>query len=225
VNAVVEAPGEAVGQALDVELLGRQSGAEAGEDGAADVGDAVALRVLQVNDVGRGDDEDAAVVAADSSRPGKSVGIDGGFVVDAVVVGVLQDAHAAHAVVAAVGVVAHLDDEQAAALVEGDGDGAGDQRLGGGEFEFEAFLDFEGVDGLVGRGGGDAGEIVGSDGWLGSANAETCLAREDAEQEREEGYARLGCLHRVAPGHSCFSTTSRRRRCRCGNFDVFASGA
>src|SRR6185503_18278149 len=55
VEAVVEAPDGIVEDGLDVELL------EAGIDFLADVGDAVAISVLEIPEVGRGGDEDAAL--------------------------------------------------------------------------------------------------------------------------------------------------------------------
>src|SRR5262249_34022881 len=61
VNAVVEQPAERVEQSLAAGVAG-----EAGEDDPADVGLAVAVRVLGVQDVRRRADEDAAVIATDS---------------------------------------------------------------------------------------------------------------------------------------------------------------
>jgi hypothetical protein len=155
VDAVIQAPADAVEQPLHV------LPAEAGEDGLAHVGLAVAVGVLEVEDVGGGPDEHAAVVAEDGRGPGELVGVDGALVEPPVAVGVFEQADGAEVLGGLFGVVDHLDDEHPAVLVEVDRDGAVDERLGRDLFDVEAGEGFEGCEGVGGLRRRDAGEFGG----------------------------------------------------------------
>ena len=128
VDLVVEPQGQVVQHRLLV------LGAEAGEDLAADVGPVVAVGVLQVPDVRRRGDEDAALPGRDAGGPEQPVGED----VRSRRTGRRRRCRAAGGPRPAAslpglglyGIVAHLGDVEVAVLVEGRGDRAVDQRLG-----------------------------------------------------------------------------------------------
>src|SRR5262249_29367220 len=92
-DAAVERPAKRVEQGLAGNIAG-----ETGKDDPPDVRLAVAVRVLGVQDVRRRADKDAAVVAADGRGRVHVVEEDGAFAVNAVALGVLQQADAAPAV-------------------------------------------------------------------------------------------------------------------------------
>ena len=144
VDAIVEAPVQRVDERLHVEP--RRAAAETGEDYLALVRLAVAIRILQPEDVGRRADEDAAAVADDRGGPRQVVGKDGGLVELAVAVRVFEqpDAPRVRRLVAPLGVVNHLDHEEPAVLVEGHRDRAVDERFAGDEFEAKTLLHLEG---------------------------------------------------------------------------------
>jgi hypothetical protein len=140
VDAVVEAPAEAVEHGLHVELVGAVRGVIAGEPGEhhfARVGLAVAVGVFEVEQIGCGGHEDPAIPAEEAGGPGEIVGIDGAAVEAAVAVGVFEQADATEVGlgVAEFGVIDHFDDEQASVFVEADFDGIADEGFGGDEFD------------------------------------------------------------------------------------------
>ena len=150
IDAVVEAPDGVVHHGLHIELF------ETGEDFLAHVGHAIAIGVFEVPHVGGGGDEDATFPAGGAGGPGEAFGEDGGFVEDAVAIGVGEEADFADGLVGGVflgvlvvllvgvGVVVHLAHVGAAVLVVGDGDGIGDEGLGGDELHLEAIEDVKG---------------------------------------------------------------------------------
>jgi hypothetical protein len=101
---------------------------EAGERHLADVGAPVAVRVLEVPDVGRGRDQDAALPSHHAGGQHEVAGENRRRLVPAVVVAVLQQLHAAGGP-GVERVARHLDHEEAAALVELHGHRARDGRL------------------------------------------------------------------------------------------------
>ena len=158
-DAIVEAPEKTVGQGLHVQA--GHARAEAGEDHLALIGPAIAVRVAEPEDVGRGRDEDAAARTDDGRGPREAFGVDGGFVEPSVAVGVLEQADASQLFVAAFGVVPHLDDEHPAVLVEGGGDRIAHEGFGRDEFQLEAGLHLEGAQRVGGLDGGKTGKVVG----------------------------------------------------------------
>ncbi len=127
---------------------------EAGVDHLLHVGLAVAVGVLEIKNVGRGADEDSAVVTGHGRGPGQLLGEDGGLVECAVAVNVFQQPHLPEPLFVLLRVVAHLDDVQPPVFVEGHRHGAVQQRLGGHLFDFEARQHLErgqGVFRFVGR--------------------------------------------------------------------------
>ncbi len=189
VDALVEAPMERIEHRLDIEFGGIQGGAvgaEPGKDPFLHIGAAIAVGVLQVPDVGSGPDEDAAVPAGDGGGPGQTGGEEGGGIDATVEIVIGEFADRAEAFVAALGVIAHLDDPGGAGFVEGEGDGIGDQGFGGDELGGEAGTDVEGLESEMGRGGGDAGKLIGiGDGFGGGGEG----SGKGGEEETEEGRA------------------------------------
>ncbi len=189
VDALVEAPMERIEHRLDIEFGGIQGGAvgaEASEDPFLHIGAAIAIGVLQVPDVGSGPDEDTAVPAGDGGGPGQASGEEGGGIDASVEIVIGEFADGAEAFVAAFGVIAHLDDPGGAGFVEGEGDGIDDQGFGGDELGGEAGTDVEGLEGEVGRGGGDAGELGGiGDGFGGGGEGHW----QGGDKEAEDGLA------------------------------------
>lgn len=189
VDALVEAPMERVEHRLDIEFGGIQGGAvgaEPSKDPFLHIGTAIAIGVLQIPDVGSGPDEDAAVPAGDGGRPGQASGEEGGGIDASVEVVIHEFADGTKAFVAAFGVIAHLDDPGGTGFVEGEGDGIDDQGFGGDELGGEAGSDVEGLEGEMGRGGRDAGELgrIG-DGFGGGGEGH----RQGGEKETKDGRA------------------------------------
>ena len=123
------------------------SRAEPGEDDAAHVGLAVAVGVLEVEQVGRRAHVDAAVPAGDGGRHRHVGGEQRALVVDAVAVGVLEHPDAAPFAGRAAGpssragvlvVLGELGDVEPPVLVEVDRHRAAQQRLGGDQLDVEA---------------------------------------------------------------------------------------
>ena len=131
-NAVVERPVERVHHRLDVQLVRRVWRVVAGkaaEDHFAHVGDAIAVRILEIENVRRGTDEHAAVPADDRSRPRHVLREDGALVETPVAIAVLQQSHAPELFGTALRIVAHLDDVEPPVLVEAHGHRAHDERF------------------------------------------------------------------------------------------------
>ena len=167
VNAIVQPPRQAVHERLAVQPIALV--AEAGEHDLPEVGDAVAVPILQIDDVGLEADVDAAVVGKHRRRIAEPVREDGALVEPSVAVGVLEQADAADALVehqvgARLGLVpAHLDDVEPAVFVERHLDRIDDQRLVGDELEPESLLDAEGLERLVGLDRRDVRNVLGID--------------------------------------------------------------
>ena len=80
----------------------------------------------------------------DRGGPAQVLRKDGRLVETAVAIAVHQPPDPA-AVLFAVGIIVHLEDEQPPVLIEGQRDWIGDQRLGGDEFEAKALPELKGV--------------------------------------------------------------------------------
>ena len=98
VDSVVHAPVEAVEQRLHVQLVGGV--AKPAEDNLADIGLVVAVRVLEIDNVGRSRDKDSAVVTDDARGPCQVLCVDGGFIEMPVAIGILQHADPAEVLIA-----------------------------------------------------------------------------------------------------------------------------
>ena len=165
VNAVIERPFQAVGQALNVR------DAEAFQDVFALISDAVAVGVFQIPQGRGGDDKDATVKAADRLWPGQLVGKDRAAVHLAIAVGIFQQADGAKAfrlpfdvlfrpLFGEERVVAHLDDIHTSVFIERSVDRVDDIRFGCDQFQRETALQFERGVGVGGFVGGDAWQLV-----------------------------------------------------------------
>ena len=133
VEPAVGSPGERVGQ------LVRVVAAEAGDDDLALVGLAVAVGVLQEENVGRVGDPHAAVADGDARGNVQSVGEDGELVDLAVAVGVFQDLDAVAARPGRVPrIFEALGDPDPAPLVERHGDRIDDVGLGRDQLDVKA---------------------------------------------------------------------------------------
>ena len=154
VEPAVGAPRQRVGQLVRVEA------AEAGDDDLALVGLAGPLRVLEEKDVGRVGDPDAAVAEVEAGGDVEAVGEDRDLVELAVAVRVFEDLDT---ILTRPGGEARvfdaLGDPEAAALVEGHGDGVHDVRLAGDQLDGEAVGHGHLFDG-VGRRQRRAGHLV-----------------------------------------------------------------
>jgi hypothetical protein len=155
VDAIVEAPAQAVQHRLHVELVGgvgRVVDGKPGEDDLPHIGLAVAVGVFEKDHVGRGGDVDPAVGPEDAGRPRQIVGKHRALVETPVFIRVFQHADAAPMglLVTHLGVIHHLDHKQASVLVEADLDGIADERFGGDELEAETGADFERLERLPG---------------------------------------------------------------------------
>ena len=157
VDAIVQPPRQAVHERLAVEPIPLV--AEAREDDLAEVGHAVAVSILQIDDVRLEPHVDAAVVRKHGRRIAEPVREDGALLEPSVAVGVLEQADAPdalveHQVAAGFGLIpAHLDDVETAVFVERHLNRIDHQRLVGDELQPEAFLDAEGLERLVGLDG------------------------------------------------------------------------
>ena len=153
VNAVVQSPGQAVHERLAVQPVALI--AEAGEHDLPEVGDAVAIPILQVDEIRLETDVDAAVVGDHGRGIAQLVREDAALVEAAVAVDVFQQADAADALVehqvgARLGLIpAHFDDVEPAVFVERHLDRIHDHGLVRDELEAESLLDAEGVERLV----------------------------------------------------------------------------
>src|SRR3954467_5578933 len=118
-DAVIEGPIEAVEQTLNVEPSTAIAGiiralSEACEDELLFVGDAVAVGVFEIPDVGRTSDEEAAIVVKEGGGPRKVFCEDGALIEVAVAIAIDQETNAAETFVAALRIIAHLDDKEPA---------------------------------------------------------------------------------------------------------------
>jgi hypothetical protein len=128
---------------------------EAGEDLLALLRLAVAVRVLQVPDVGRGGDEHALAVTHHARRQHEPVGEHAAALEAAVAVAILEQPDAAGGP-GVERIARHLDHEQAPVLVEIERDRRGDVRLGRHELDRVAGFELERLAGLVGSEGRDS---------------------------------------------------------------------
>ena len=104
------------------------------------IGDAVAVGVLQIEDVGGGRGEDPLFPGENAGDLQQAVGENGRLVDLAVAIGVFKETNAAARLLALCGVegvVQHFGNVDAAGFVEADFDGIDDMRLGGEEFRAE----------------------------------------------------------------------------------------
>ena len=128
------------------------------------VGDVVAIRIGNEDEVRRCAEVDAAVADGDAGGEGDFVVEELFCVEGAVAVSVFEDLDAAKLFVfvgASVDVVVVFDDPDAAAAIISEGDGFADVGLGGVDRDFEIFGDVHGGDGLLGsEEGGVAGAVL-----------------------------------------------------------------
>ena len=125
VDVMIEAPQQAVHHALHIRA------AETGVNDLLDVGHAVAVGVLGIDDVGRIADEHAAAVADDSRRPGKFVEEHLARFVFSVAVFVREQADAAQEIFVLLRVVAHFNDVHLAVFIRRNCHRIDHLRLGG----------------------------------------------------------------------------------------------
>src|SRR5258706_6046969 len=166
-DSIDESPNERVEHGLHVDAF--DAFGEAGENHFADVRLAVAVGVLEVKDVGRSADENAAIVTKDSGWPGQVVRKDCAFIKNTVAVSIFEhtDASQMRNLIEAFGVIDHFHHTHASVFVEGEGDRTDDVGLGSDQLHVEAFLYLEGIEGVPGFDRGDAGQVVGGDGRFG----------------------------------------------------------
>jgi len=138
VDALVGPPLQGIWKRLDIEL--RSEIAEPRENERVNIGFPVAVGVLEIEEIRRGEDEDAAIPAGDTGWPREVFGEDDGAIVAAIAIGVLEELHATKLLLALFGVVAHLDDVETAVFIEGHGDRTFDERLGCHELEMKTGL-------------------------------------------------------------------------------------
>ncbi|MBA4105298.1 MAG: hypothetical protein C0485_06035 [Pirellula sp.] len=168
----------------------------------ADLGLAIAIHVLEVQNLRRRRDEDAAVVAEDRRRPAKSVGVDRAPLEAAVMVGVFEQADPTNPVVRVLAVAEHFHDEESPMFVEVDGHRIGDLRLNGGLFEGETKLHFERLGGLCRTQRGDprqVGRVIAVDGigrgGLGSDQRPRGTMNNRQEHSPRDDNFRVKCIH------------------------------
>src|SRR5437588_7193100 len=152
-DAVVEGPVEAVEQSLNIEASTAVTGiilslGKACKDELLFVGDAVIVCVFEIPNVGSGADEEAAIVVEEGGGPRQVFCKNGALIEVAVAIGIHQEANAPQPFVAALRVVAHLHDKQAAIFVEAHGDWIDDQRFGRDQIEMETGFDLKCTEGL-----------------------------------------------------------------------------
>ena len=166
-DAMVQAPGETIEQLLNVEPL--HPLAKPGEHPLALIRHAIAVCVLEINNVRRRAHEHAALPADDRRRPRQSLGEYRALVEAPVAVRVFEQPDAPQLFVATLRVVAHLDDEQPPIFIKRHRDGIDDERFGGGEFDAEAGFDLERGERLVRRRGRHTRKVVRSNDRFGRA--------------------------------------------------------
>src|SRR5258705_7258921 len=116
VDTIVESPGETVGKRLNIEALDALS--KSSKDDAPFVGLAIAVRIFEIQDIGTGGDEHTTAIADDSSWPGQVFSENRAFLEVAIVVRIFEQANPAEPLVAAFGIIAHLDDIHPAIFIE-----------------------------------------------------------------------------------------------------------
>ena len=147
-NPVVEPVAQAVHAGLPV------AGIEAGEDHFADVGLAVAVGVLGVNDVGRRADQHPLLPHGDAVGKVDVVEKDGRLVELAVAVRAFEQPHAPSWLIVpfdAVRIVVHLGHPELAVRPKIDGHGRRDQRLGRDQFDLQPLGHANRLERLLGR--------------------------------------------------------------------------
>ena len=122
---------------------------EAGQNGLSEIGTVVAVRVLEVPDVGRISDQNAVLPSQHPRGKHESVNKYRASVGKTVPVGVFQQFHAPGRPNVQ-GIAGHLDDEHAAMLIEFHRNRVENQRFGGEELDSKALFDNEGCQGLRG---------------------------------------------------------------------------
>jgi hypothetical protein len=125
---------------------------EAGEHHLPHLRAPVAVAVLEVEDVGRGGDEDPVLPAHHAGGHHQPVREDRASVRPSVAIRVLEELHAARGA-GVERIAGHLDHEDAAVLVEVHRHRVRDVGLGRKQLDLETLLDPEGAEGLRGRQG------------------------------------------------------------------------
>jgi hypothetical protein len=142
---------------IDAELGGLVGG-EPGEDHLADLGVAIAVGVLEPEEIGGAGDEETAAPGEETVGEGKVGGEVGAMVPVAAAGGIGEagDATEGRAIGGAGGIAAIFGDVEGSGFIPGEGAGSGDQRFSGDEFEGEIGIGLEaaeGADGWVWEGG------------------------------------------------------------------------
>ena len=131
IDPAVGAPQQAVHEPLNV------VGAKPGEHHLLDVGHAVVIGVLRINDI-RGDrNENAAIVGNNPGRPRQAIDKDRPRLKPAVAVAVFQACDVARRRFLRIRISPHLDDIEPPIGIIADADRVGDQRLDGHWLELE----------------------------------------------------------------------------------------
>src|ERR1043166_533780 len=160
VDAVVQAPDEGVQHPLHIDTFDTLR--ETGKDHFANVRLAVAVGILQVKDVRRRADEDAAIVAENRGGPGQVVRKNGAFVEDTISIGVLQQPDAAQMrnFLAALRVINHLHHEHPASFVERESHGTDHVRFASRDLDMEPILALEGLGRVLGLNSRETRQVV-----------------------------------------------------------------
>ena len=137
VDPAVGAPEQPVQQSLHV------VGAESREHHLPNVGHAIAVRVLGVEDVRRNRDEHTVVVRNDPGRPGEALEKDRSRLEAAVSVAVFEARDLAAGRLFRIGISSHLDDVEPPMRVVADTHRVGDHRLDGHGFQVETIVNPE----------------------------------------------------------------------------------
>ncbi len=145
VDRLVEVQHSVVAPTKRVQNVVRVLGAEARQHDAADVGLAVAVGVLEVQQFGAVGHVDAAVARLDAGGNQQTVGKDGGLLGAAVAVGVVEHQNLIVRFLARLDLRINLaaGDPQPALSVEIDVDRLGQQRIGGVQVDLEAVGDLK----------------------------------------------------------------------------------
>ena len=180
VDTVIESPIETVEQTLNVETAAAVTGivrplGKACEQELLFVRDAVVIGISEIPDIGRGSHKEPAIVIKQRRRPGKVFCKDCALIEVTVTVRIDEQANAAEAFVAALGIVAHFDDKQPAIFIEAHGDGIDHERLRRDKVETESGLHLECAEGLGRFDGRNSGQVSGIHLRFGGSNrGESC---------------------------------------------------
>src|ERR1043165_113072 len=207
VDAVVQAPDEGVQHPLHIDTFDTLR--ETGKDHFANVRLAVAVGILQVKDVRRRADEDAAIVAENRGWPGQVVRKNGAFVEDTVSIGVLEEPDAAQMrnLLAALRIVNHLDHEHPALFVKRKSHGTDHVGLARRHFDMEPLLDLERFGRVLGLNSRETRQIVRGHRRLGRPTSDDQNGGSRQENEPTKKMSHIGraeCPPLATPDSSFF---------------------